>query len=163
MSLDYYPTPAWATEAILDALPPIATWRVLDPFAGDGAILRVVAARGATPIGLELDGVLAREAGAQCRDSLSDTLWPEADIVITNPPYATAQRCIERCLAESDRVVALLRLGFLASRRRADLHRRHPSDVYVLSRRPSFVGGRTDASDYAWFAWPGRNRWKILP
>lgn len=48
--------------------------------------------------------------------------------------------------------------------RRADFHRRHPSDVFVLPRRPSFTGGGTDATEYAWFVWgPGRgNRWYVL-
>ncbi len=40
-----------------------------------------------------------------------------------------------------------------------------PCDVFVLSRRPSFLGnGMTDSSAYAWFVWgPGRGgRWSLL-
>ena len=86
-----------------------------------------------------------------------------------NPPYAGAYEFITRSLSEvapvNGTVAALLRLNWLGSKKRAAFHKLAPSDVYVLSKRPSFGGSSgTDATEYAWFVWgPGRgNRWFIL-
>jgi hypothetical protein len=48
----------------------------------------------------------------------------------------------------------LLRLAFLESRRRVAFWRANPlARLYVLARRPSFVGTGTDMAAYAWFGW----------
>lgn len=74
-------------------------------------------------------------------------------LVISNPPYSEAERFVEHALKIGTTVCFLLRLNWLASKKRAPFHRAHPSDVYVLPRRPSFTGGGTDATEYAWFVW----------
>jgi SAM-dependent methyltransferase len=90
------------------------------------------------------------------------------DLIIGNPPYKMAQEFVERSfdlLTPLGTVAMLLRLNWLASKKRIDFHLKHPADVYVLPRRPSFTGdGSTDASEYAWMVWSqGRgNRWFIL-
>ncbi len=167
---DFYATPAWVTRAIL---PHLRCGSVLDPCCGDGAILDVIGKEWAT-FGLELDAGRAGKAAARhavtCTDALVGGPWPDADACVTNPPYALAMPFIERALVwcacgVSDREVAFLtRLNFLGSQKRADFHRRHPCDVYVLPKRPSFTGGGTDATEYCWMAWgPGRgNRWFML-
>jgi hypothetical protein len=52
----------------------------------------------------------------------------------------------------------LLRLNFLGAQRRRDWWKAHePAALFVLSARPSFTqDGKTDATDYAWFAWTNR-------
>jgi predicted RNA methylase len=165
---DFYPTPAWCTEAILHHLP---SGDVLDPGAGTGAILSVVAAQDPQRkrLGYELSeshARLARDAGHAVilRDALSDVPWTPARVVLMNPPFNLAQEFVDRALLEAPVVCALLRLNWLAGLKRASFHRANPSDVYVLPRRPSFTGKGTDACDYAWFVWSpgGGGRWSIL-
>lgn len=96
------------------------------------------------------------------------------DLIISNPPYAEAEKFVEHALTIGTTCCFLLRLNWLASKKRAAFHRAHPSDVFVLPRRPSFTGGGTDATEYAWFVWGptnveeclngGRrgNRWHLL-
>ena len=86
-------------------------------------------------------------------------------MIITNPPFYLAEQFVRKSLSCATHVAMLLRLAFLETRKREALHEEFPSDVYVLSRRPSFMSnGATDSCAYAWFVWgPGRgNRWEIL-
>jgi hypothetical protein len=95
----------------------------------------------------------------------SSTLWA-ADVIIMNPPYKLAMEFVEHAIESAGVTVCLLRLAFLASQKRAAFWREHPADVYVLPKRPSFTGGGTDSTDYAWFVWSplqeAGNRWFIL-
>jgi hypothetical protein len=173
-SHDHYPTPKWATEALL-AHAEAQGWlasgsTVLDPAAGEGAILDVAHQRGHRTHGIELQPQLAaaaRRKGHKVRqgDALS-VPWPACDAVITNPPYSYQEAFLAMALAYAApgrRVCALLRLSFLGSARRADFHRQHPAWVLVLPRRPSFDGQGTDSADSAWFVWPGEGRLVWLP
>ena len=165
---DYYVTPAWATAAILPHISlqgdvPI----VLDPGCGDGAILRICGARWprATLLGYDIEDRGCVQA--VIRDALSPASWGRPDLIIVNPPFSLAMQFLARALREvapGGEVVFLLRLAWMAGQRRAIFHRAHPSDVYVLSRRPSFTGRGCDSADYAWFAFgPGRGgRWQVL-
>lgn len=172
---DYYVTPEWVTAAIVPHLPRGQV--ALDPCAGDGAILRVlVAAPYRTLVGFENNVRRASDASdvdpslhILTVDALGAESWGAFDVCVMNPPFRHAHAFVARALVEAlpqrATVAALLRLGFLASRKRAALHRAHPADVYVLSRRPAFTGtSRTDATEYAWFVWgPGRGgRWQGL-
>lgn len=65
--------------------------------------------------------------------------WP-GNVILTNPPYSSAMEAVLRALCENKRVAAfLLRLNWLGSSGRADFHKEHPSDIYILSERPSFA------------------------
>jgi hypothetical protein len=85
-----------------------------------------------------------------------------------NPPYSQAKAFVQRAISEAapnrGTVAALLRLAFMEGQARAEFHKWNPSDVFVLKKRPSFAGGRTDSCAYAWFVWgPGRGgRWQVL-
>lgn len=147
---------------------------VLDPCAGEGAILKVCREAGYLTKGIELDPQRADECatvaseGCLAADALADSLPWWGDLVVTNPPYRLALEFIKSYLlwAEGKKEGAfLLRLNFLGSQKRASFFKQHPPDVYVLPKRPSFTeDGGTDACEYAWFLWgPNRgNRWKIL-
>lgn len=167
---DWYATPAWAIDAMLSHLP--LGGAILEPSAGDGAIVRALLRSGvdaSSITALELNAERSAQVpgGARTADFFDQSLGA-FDLVITNPPYRAAQRFVERSLelaGERGTVAMLLRLGFLESRARAGLHRDRPSDLYVLSQRPSFTAdGRVDATAYGWFVWgPGRGgRWQIL-
>lgn len=165
---DVYETPAWCVEAFLAAcpLPRSGVW--LEPAVGDGAIVQAVEEY-APGFGLRrwlACDVRTVAPGWGCDVRVASFLdvsdWPDRPhVIITNPPYSLALPFARRAVAlvEPGGVVAmLLRLGFLASRERAEFLREHPPDLYPLSRRPSFTGRGTDATDYGWFVWRGRER-----
>lgn len=166
---DFYPTPAWVTRALVPLLPTGGS--VLDPCAGEGAILSTLAASSLQCLlhGYEIDGERARAARGlgldvlTC-DSLASEPWVSASAVVMNPPFSLAQPFVERALREAPIVAALLRLNWLAGLKRVAFHRAHPADVHVLPRRPSFTGKGTDACEYAWFIWSpnGGGRWSVL-
>ena len=173
---DWYATPAWCTQAILPHLRLRDV--VLDPFCGDGAILREIvgppdSSKFYDVRGFELDSGRADDAmnygNVVCRDAFSLDPWRvKGQTVLTNPPFSLAMESVMRALDEvgpDGETAFLLRLAFLASAKRADFHRSRPSDIYVMSRRPSFTSdGRSDSADYAWFVWgPGRGgKWQVL-
>lgn len=175
---DFYTTPPECIRAILPKLEIPADAYVLDAGSGDGAIAAVVAEAypGAEIVGVERNPELVEKARGRnlynaefVRGNFyrySSSLHAP-DLVIMNPPFSFARDFVERALAIVKRggtVCALLRLGFLSSETRREFNRRHPADVYVLTRRPSFTGEGADATDYAWFVWgPGRgHRWETI-
>jgi hypothetical protein len=183
---DFYETPRWAIDALLLRLGPYRS--VLEPAAGAGAIMSAVRTLYPALIrpdddpehlqplqGMELDP----ERAKQCRenglfvqqdDFLKTTKLPPGrfDLIVTNPPYSLAMKFVKQALWLAGRrghVCMLLRLAWLASGKRAAFHKAYPSDVYVLSKRPSFTpDGKTDSSDYGWFHWyaESKGRWSIL-
>jgi hypothetical protein len=172
-SHDYYATPEWCVKLLLPHVSRNGT--LLDPCSGNGAILRATTeASYSKRLSIEIQSDLAamcRVSGYDCivGDALCPSLtWPEADIIITNPPYSLALPFVQRSLAEmaprGGTVAMLLRLNWLEGQGRAGFHRENPSDVLVLPKRPSFTGKGTDATGYGWFCWgPGRGgRWRIL-
>lgn len=180
--LDYYPTPAATTRAILPFLDIGKRDIVFDPACGDGAILNEVRTwYGCETVGIELDEGRARVAASHGNRVVSgnaftspwlpprDDHWSEqARFLIGNPPFGLSMEFIAISLNELhhrrlDRVVWLLPLDFVATKGRADFHRKHPSDMNVLTERPSFTGdGDTDMRQYAWFVWPGGGKWRVV-
>jgi hypothetical protein len=80
---DFYPTPAWVTEALLRRVRlPKGIW---EPCCGNGAMARVLEARGHRVVGTDLEDRGYGEAG---RDFLDETQLPEGvTAIVTNPPY----------------------------------------------------------------------------
>lgn len=175
---DFYRTEHHVTRGVLRHL---TRGPILDPCCGDGAILDAAKETwGLSTMqlcGIEIDeprGMATREKGYVCgvRDALHETSWPHEwrRLIITNPPFSLAEDFVRRALAEAKpvggTVAMLLRLAFLESVKRGAFHKEHPSDVYVLSKRPSFTeDGKTDSCAYAWFVWgPDRGgRWGVIP
>ena len=153
---DFYPTPAWVTRAIVPELRAMASALAptvfVDPCAGDGAILSVLREemRSVPRRGMEINQdrqALATkdDLRVELRDAIfwsgSGFSWHAAGgIVVMNPPFSAALEFVTRALQEArgGAVVALLRLAFLESQERVAFHREHPSDVFVLPKRPSF-------------------------
>ena len=159
------------TEAELSAGLVSAGCRLPHPMIGKRATARWKV------VGLDIEEKLVNEAtAAGLEGSVGDfgaTRWSEGRVwcddrplterrnqrpaVVGNPPYEHAEGFVRKGieLAGPTGIVAmLLRLGFSGSQTRAPLHRELPSDMLVLDRRPSFTGGGTDTSDYAWFIYP---------
>jgi len=166
---DFYATPAFCTRAILPRLSPFST--ALDPCAGEGAILKVLddsvlKKRWSKYWGIELDHKRAMQCrqvanGCTHADALTcpNHWWLDVnepfDLIITNPPFSLAQEFIEKALASGAKEIAfLLRLNFLGSQKRAAFWKKHPCEIYVLPKRPSFTeNGKTDATEFAWYVW----------
>lgn len=173
---DFYATPAWCTLAIAKYLQRgNDSVAVLDPCCGDGAILNELQSCWNTRErhGIEIDVERAAHASQRHTVRHADALvggpWPDADLLVTNPPYSLAMEFIERALiwvacGNMREAAFLTRLNFLGSQKRAAFHRQHPCDVHVLPKRPSFTGGGTDATEYCWMVWGNNrgNRWFML-
>lgn len=167
---DYYATPAWATLALLPLLGSLSGKRILEPGAGDVAIVKVLLANGAQPsnvVACEVDEARASQTMSLCATWQGDFLDrgpPEIrgpfDMIVMNPPFSLAQEFVARAhefikrptmYAPGGTIAALLRLAFVCSKKRADFRRRFPCGVYPLASRPSFTGdGKSDSADYAW-------------
>jgi hypothetical protein len=147
---DYYPTPSWCVERLLQELTlPGGAW--LEPAAGDGSIIRAVG-RGdidwtAVEIRKEM-GVPLKRLRPAPQLVVGDFLRPAGigrklnggrpfEVAITNPPFSLAQEFIERCMEVASVTVMLLRLNYLASKKRWAFMTTHAPDVYVLPSRPS--------------------------
>jgi predicted RNA methylase len=182
--LEFYETPASAVRQIAKHLPAWST--VLDPCAGNGAILKTIASlrpsvfpdRKAKLVGIEIDVDRFNQCRKECPNALAyngdafaegyATLWENADLVIFNAGFSQAQRFIEYALehqTEGATIAALVRLAFLETPGRAKLLRAHPPDVFVFPKRPSFTGdGKSDRAAYCWLLWGPRRggRWYLL-
>lgn len=178
---DFYQTPAWVVDAIVGHLPIPAEAVILDAGAGNGAIAARLAEiyPKAEIVGIEKNAELvakARERNLFSAEFVeADFLKGEGawtisapDLIIMNPPFSRAFEFIARArelVKRGGTVCALLRVNVVAGKCRAEFHRKHPSNMHVLSKRPSFTGGgRTDATEYGWFVWgPGdHGRWSVL-
>lgn len=171
---DFYATPAWCTQALLDAVPELKGIRsVLDPCCGDGAILDVFGRDQVHTIGYEINEERAATAKAKGHDvdhhDALERSWDQADAIITNPPFFLAMEFIQKAItvawAHNAYVAFLLRLNWLGSKKRKDFHQNRPADLYIMSKRPSFTGGATDSIEYAWYVYHPSlkgGHWKLI-
>lgn len=151
-NLDFYPTPGWCVDLLLDALAPHFMWpnvQCLEPAAGDGAIVKRLLARGVQPgmaHAIEIDPgratlLRAMLPYAWCADFLTMKNEGRYDLIITNPSFSLTLDFARVALAMAgDRgtVALLLRLNWLGSQERAAFHLAHPSDILLLQKRPEF-------------------------
>jgi hypothetical protein len=142
---DFFSTPYWCTRAIMPHLRISPQGYALDPYAGSGAIMDVARERGCRPIGIERDRDRAPTAPGCLIGDAFEIDWPDFDVIVTNPSYSTAQESIMRAFQQQQAhgfdvdIAFLLRINFLGSQKRAEFHKKHPCDIYVLPKRPEFV------------------------
>ena len=165
---DFYESPGWCVQRLYqvagDVLPP----PTLDPCAGRGAIMHEASLLAMPMRGVERCPERARYAGIRALDvETGDGLarsW-RGEHVLMNPPFAQAREFVEKAVSEAESTVALLRLAYLGSKKRAPWWGDNPpSGLVVLAPRPSFTGSGTDSADYGWFAWgvePFGFRWAL--
>lgn len=138
---DFYPTPLWCAENLNINWSAFKTAH--EPCKGDGRLYDFLASKG-------LD-----TSYTEITEGLDFFDWDDnVDLIFTNPPFSLAQEFITHSVARANTVIMLLRINFLASIKRYDWWAKTPPNaLYVLSKRPSFTGSGTDATDYAWFVW----------
>ena len=151
---DFFPTPAWATHALIDN----ETFKgdIWESACGNGAMSDVLEQSGSTVISSDLYDRGYGDAGV---DFLEATR--RAPNIVTNPPYNAAEGFVRSGLrAAGDKFALLLRLAFLegANRQRTIFTDAPPSRVWIFSERITFYpagaiqqGSGTTA--YAWFVW----------
>jgi hypothetical protein len=151
---DFFPTPAWATYALVDnERLRGTTWECA---CGDGAMSHVLEAVSQRVISSDL---YDRGYGEHGIDFIGAKR--RADNIITNPPYNAAEAFVRTGIAQAKQKFALLlRLAFLEGANRANtiFTKAPPARVWVFSERITFYpkdaerkGSGTTA--YAWFVW----------
>lgn len=151
---DFYPTPPWATFALLDNED--FKGEVWECACGDGAMSTVIQEAGLSVISSDLHD---RGFGETGHDFLSTDRRTEN--IITNPPYYDAEGFVSKGLEQArGKVALLLRLAFLEGKRRTRtiFHQCPPSRVWVFSERITFYPKHTErkgsgTTAYAWFVW----------
>lgn len=167
-SLDYFPTPPWATRAFCEHVLP--QFETPDPKAGIYGLTAIDPACGEGHMAVALREyfslVTATDIFPYGFGGLGDFLDPgriyaPRDWVITNPPFNRAAAFVERALGVANRGVAMLvRTAFLEGQGRyRDLFMSRPPQLVAqfVERVPMHKGrwdpaGKT-ATAYCWVVW----------
>jgi hypothetical protein len=158
---DFYPTPKWATFALIDNEK--FSGEIWESACGDGAMSEVLEMSGSSVSSSDLHDRGYGDVGI-------DFLQSQRVVanIVTNPPYNSAEGFVRQGVQLAEQKFALLlRLAFLEGAKRANgiFASTPPSRVWVFSERITFYpknverkGSGTTA--YAWFVWdkdaPGR-------
>jgi hypothetical protein len=151
---DFFPTPKWATFALIDN--ESFKGSIWECACGDGSMAQVLEETGCT---VRSSDLYDRGYGEGGHDFLRPR-W-KADNIITNPPYNCAEGFVVSGVRQAKRKFALLlRLAFLEGANRANtiFSKMPPSRVWVFSERITFypAGAKrqgTGTTAYAWFVW----------
>ena len=169
---DWYVEPRWCVEQLADAIPFAPGSYVWDPCCGGGTIPAVFADRLGQHMVFGSD-IVDRgyphfigtwDATAfGCPNRITPMMRLN---IVTNPPFKLAEAIARRALSLADgRVCLLQQLSFLASAARYRLFSEFaPSDVLILSKRPSMPPGvmiqemgdrafKSGTTDYCWIVW----------
>lgn len=151
---DFFPTPAWATHALLanEAF----RGSIWECACGDGAMARVLETASRKVISSDL---YDRGFGEVGHDFIGTAR--SADNIITNPPYNCAEAFVRTgTLQAKSKFALLLRLAFLEGAHRANslFSKVPPARVWVFSERITFYPKGverqgTGTTAYAWFVW----------
>lgn len=164
-SLDFFPTPPWATRALCEWIAghgsTVAMMKAWDPACGEGHMSR--------PLAEYFETVKASDiAPYNGAGTVQDFLFSDyctADWIITNPPFRLAERFAAHAFKLSQRGVALLvRTSFLEGQERFrelfDVS--PPTDILQFTERVPMHKGRLEksgstATAYCWLVWHKRN------
>lgn len=151
---DYFPTPRWATFALIDNEK--FSGDIWECACGDGAMSEVLKQTGQKVASSDL---YRRGYGESGHDFVTSTRV--ADNIVTNPPYNSAEGFVAAGVKLAKKKFALLlRLAFLEGANRANtiFSKSPPSRVWVFSERVTFYPAGADVKSsgttaYAWFVW----------
>jgi hypothetical protein len=166
-SLDFFPTPPWATRALCEhVLIPqeLASLTCWEPACGEGHMAAVLA-----EYFLSVRSTDVHDYGYPDQAATASFVGPgvyiheavEIDWIITNPPFNLALEFAERAIREAKRGTALLtRTSWLEGGKRHErlFGKNPPSCVALFAERVPMVKGRWDpkastATSYAWVIW----------
>jgi predicted RNA methylase len=172
--LDQYFTPDWLSDRMVSW--GISAWRrqaadhvnkwptILEPCAGQGAIVRAALARGCSVVAYEVDRDHASILLRRYRPAIAEGRLTlicgnffhyagdyHIDLAVTNPPYRQDTEFMSRILEYSPMAIALLRTVFLNGVGRWDkVWSQHQlRRVAHLKRRPRFGGAFQPKTDFS--------------
>ena len=165
-SLDDFPTPPWATRALLEFLFPHGGAHLLnfrEPAANRGHMVRPLAEAAGW---VEASDIHDYGAGYPVQDYLFGPLPTMTDWTITNPPFRLAEQFIDRALATSRNGVAMIvRSAFLEGMGRHDrlFSQTAPTDILQFTERVVMHKGKLSANGstataYCWLVWDKQAR-----
>ena len=167
-SLDFFPTPPWATRALIEHAVIGHEWgrhslieqTCWEPACGEGHMAR--------PLNAYFAKVRASDVHPYGHGEVQDFLFNPpsrccVDWVITNPPFRLAREFVLTATAIARQGVAMLvRTSFLegGDRFRTLFHPHPPLIVAPFVERVPMLKGRLDrkassATSYTWIIWPG--------
>ena len=167
-TIDYYPTPPWATEFLMKWL--VKQGYLLSDMQGNGTCLEP-AAGGGHMVNV-LQNYFTQVDASDLHDPANmgypreDFLLPFSekdthDFIITNPPFVLAEEFTLKALERARVGVCMIcRIAFLEGGKRYNnlFKTNPPNHVCVFVNRVAMVKGRYDpkassATCYAWFIW----------
>jgi len=164
-SLDDFPTPPWATRALLDHIAgpwggqkPFSLLSCREPAANRGHMVRPLCEYFGA---VEASDIHDYGAGFPVQDYLFGPPPPRVDWTITNPPFRLAEQFIHRAFETSRQGVAVIvRTAFLESvgRYRSLFSGNPPSQVLQFTERVVMHKGKlsekgSTATAYCWLVW----------
>ncbi|MGI9251332.1 MAG: hypothetical protein ACR2PR_09050 [Pseudohongiellaceae bacterium] len=163
---DYYPTPGFATRALLEKMSPsmrsLHGIRVLEPAAGMGQMARVLREEGGAHV-VERDIYdYAADKPTPNGNFLADKDHSRPAWIITNPPFSLLDRFIRRCLAYKSMpsFAMLTRLQALTGKKRGEVFDEFsPSEIFVFRGTVPFARGKVvrvagyHAVSHCWMVW----------
>lgn len=163
-SLDFFPTPLWATRAlcefIIQVAPNLKDKRVWEPACGEGHMARALSEY--------FDLVYSSDAHDYGAGAVRDCLFPgdepSFDWIITNPPFRLAEQFAHTMIDRAVEGCAILvRTTFLEGigRYKGLFSRRKPSAILQFTERVPMHKGRVEergstATSYCWIVWQCR-------
>lgn len=168
-SLDDFPTPPWATRALIEHIiqgkAELKGQSALEPACGEGHMAKVLAEYFGSVTGSD---VYPYGYGEVADFVTAPYEVGQFDWVITNPPFRLAEDFIQKGLSIATRGVAILaRTVFIESVGRYErIFRDSPPTVFAqFTERVPMVKGRLDrrastATGYAWLVWDKTSRRK---
>lgn len=158
---DFYPTPREATVALMEFIKLDKGVIIREPACGENAIVNVLREYG--------HQVIATDISMGCDFFDMGIAHTQAGAIITNPPFALAQKFIEKSLDEAPFVAMLLKAHYWHASKRSSLFKNNPpAFILPLTWRPNFFGSKSTGSptmDFQWTVWiKGENdtRYRLL-
>lgn len=168
-SLDFFPTPPWATRALCEVVLPAIGLAPLylnhhawEPACGEGHMAEVLAEYFVSVWSTDVHPYGFGSVGSFVGEGFDVAQAPEhCDWIITNPPFNLAGEFVRRALKDAKRGVAMLtRTSWLdgGARYREIFEPHPPLAVAQFCERVPMVKGRWDpeastATSYAWVVW----------
>ena len=151
--LDFYPTPANVTRALLDFLKLPTSTTIWEPACGDGAMAEVIMDYG---YGVQSSDLRNTGYGDGNIDFLH-SYRNDIDAIITNPPFASSEYFIIHALNQVPLVAMLLKSQYWHAKKRTALFNEHPPAwILPLTWRPDFMGGERGGAptmEVLWTVW----------
>jgi len=151
-------------RTLLRHQPEIAGTMVLEPTAGDGAIVRVLVDEGGCRV--VTNDVDINHSTMTHEDARTDEYWrhaPRVSLVVANPPFASALDIVVHAVEHADVGVAMLlrKTWTEPVKARGPWLAEHPPTRIIGLPRHRFHGRGTDSTSCDWHIWEREpSRWR---